>query len=867
MFKRINKGIILGIIFFTLYLILGISLTYEIGAYKVMNFFFGADTFRAFNDLTCADVFHDRIEMHPLFMILTVPFISLLSGIFKNPVLTVVIVQSLLGAINVFMISCILDKIKVTKYLNILLSMIYGFSFTQLIFVSTPETFLFASTFLILLWLYVSRIIEKQEKLGVSECVALVILGVLSFAITLTNYMQFIIALITIILLQQEKLSKKIITFLGINIIVAVLVLSLSWMQHLLYPNTTTFTGLAKSVFIEKNEFKDKKYMDTNINSEKILQVEKAFFGDNFIASKVFVDGNNLQFEKYTTITNIVMYCFGILILVGIIYALYKSKGKTPFLIALVLTLIANFCLHLIYGSDEAFIYTQHFTFLVILIVGVISTYIKNENNKKFFLLLVFAFLILEIVKNITSVKTVIEYSLLRFGVHTLNIYAIILGVIISVAAVIAISYLLYKIINNYKSYDLSKKIYSIIGIITIFILISSIFVKINKEYLNNQKIEVPDRLKVYEEDINEYKREYDNFVKKYKVNVYDVRCDDFFLFGMGNRTKYLYKDGQIINIKTKEVIYNLNVEQELIIPHKYTVAIYTKDKQYLRIFENNDGVFIQKNDKSVLEGTDTYINLYEFSGEQYPNLKKVLYHEILINIVDSKPLPNFLVYDNPWYRDAFYVGMVLKNTNNIELIEDWILSVTDIYDCNNSGIKEADNLGELLYLISLVSTKENDMVNKILEEANKLTKENENGKYIEGITDYSNQPFYQTALLKLGLEKLGIDNDEYNLKGLGGSYSALVWWYDEDSKKDNMFNNEFYPYLGWAKYHKDKKGKIYIGNMNLLTWEKKASNANYDNMKIVDESLNYDMISTTHSWHAAEILLFLMSEDRVLDI
>ena len=52
---------------------------------------------------------------------------------------------------------------------------------------------------------------------------------------------------------------------------------------------------------------------------------------------------------------------------------------------------------------------------------------------------------------------------------------------------------------------------------------------------------------------------------------------------------------------------------------------------------------------------------------------------------------------------------MVLKQTNNTDLVSKWISSIDKIYDEQNFGIKEVDNLGELLYMISTQENKNDD--------------------------------------------------------------------------------------------------------------------------------------------------------------
>ena len=94
----------------------------------------------------------------------------------------------------------------------------------------------------------------------------------------------------------------------------------------------------------------------------------------------------------------------------------------------------------------------------------------------------------------------------------------------------------------------------------------------------------------------------------------------------------------------------------------------------------------------------------------------RVLHHEILINVINGLPMPNFLVYRKPWYRDGAMMAMVLQKTGNLEVIRDWILNLNEVFDRNNAGEIEADNPGQALFLLSLVADRKHPFVPKILE-------------------------------------------------------------------------------------------------------------------------------------------------------
>ena len=52
----------------------------------------------------------------------------------------------------------------------------------------------------------------------------------------------------------------------------------------------------------------------------------------------------------------------------------------------------------------------------------------------------------------------------------------------------------------------------------------------------------------------------------------------NFFLFGMGNRTKLVYKSGILKNAVTGEILKKWNVVKEIIVPPDYSVYLTLSD-------------------------------------------------------------------------------------------------------------------------------------------------------------------------------------------------------------------------------------------------------------------------------------------------
>lgn len=345
-----------------------------------------------------------------------------------------------------------------------------------------------------------------------------------------------------------------------------------------------------------------------------------------------------------------------------------------------------------------------------------------------------------------------------------------------------------------------------------------------------------------------------------------------FFLFGMGDRLKLIYRDGRLINALTGNIEEQWNVKQAVIVPSEYLVALELTgasvgQPQTVQIREDENGVWILQPGKrpKLIPGTRSALKLPRFSQTAYGSVLRVLHQEVLINVINGRPVPNFLVYAKPWYRDAALMAMVMRETGNLRLIRDWILAIRDPFDRNNHGIAEADNPGQVLFLVSLVSDKTHPAVSMALDSVKQFRKEN----YVAGKTDYAEHPVFQTKWLKYGLKSLDLP-DPYVIPKQYDSYSSLFWW---DYKNEHVLGRKFaekdsdnYPYLVWAEDHfysrpgaVEKRGML--GNLDYpLSWEQNASDAHYPGLTVLDKGLVKQKLAFPHTWHAAEMFLQLTS-------
>ena len=345
---------------------------------------------------------------------------------------------------------------------------------------------------------------------------------------------------------------------------------------------------------------------------------------------------------------------------------------------------------------------------------------------------------------------------------------------------------------------------------------------------------------------------------KEYKKPV------QFYIFGMGLRDKFIvrkyididkyelmkYENHQIIESNLKLI----NIDYE-----NYNLVLEREDGTKIKIYEDNEGIIFQDLNLGTSKYLDNsqYINIPQFEGYEHKTQLKILFNEVMINVTKDGPKPNFIAYDNVWYRDAAMIAMVLEKTNNINQIKDWINSIKEIYDKQN-GIEEPDNLGQVLYLMSLTDNRNEEIINKIIKEANKLTTKD---GYICGYTDGAKHPVYQTKWLIFGLKSLNLPYNKWVVpEELEDDYSGTIWF--EDSNETTTIGN-IWPYLYFANLHYRKEKINFPKNSYPISNEFLPNKANYEKFnKALNLNSNNKLIMV-HAWSAAEEFLYLKDLDE----
>ena len=106
------------------------------------------------------------------------------------------------------------------------------------------------------------------------------------------------------------------------------------------------------------------------------------------------------------------------------------------------------------------------------------------------------------------------------------------------------------------------------------------------------------------------YRAELDAFRKEYggTRDLPDVR---FFLFGMGQRAKFIYRDGRLRDARSGKVVREWKLKSDVIVPPDYLVALETADGAEVTIVEDEQAVWIEVGGQRIaMEGTQSAVRL-----------------------------------------------------------------------------------------------------------------------------------------------------------------------------------------------------------------------------------------------------------------
>ena len=203
--------------FFFIFLTCGLYFTFFNNAILTQyDLVFDADSPRVLGDFLIIQFNHYRVKVHPLLLITLQPIFHFFNAFVQSTIATTLIVQSVVSAINVCLIKSILYKFTENKKIAFFFALIFGFSFSTLIFTITPENYIFGTLISLLLFYYISHLALSETMLSKKSIFILSFLSVLAFGIIPILAFQNIILVIWLLLKKinsSKELTKKLLSF------------------------------------------------------------------------------------------------------------------------------------------------------------------------------------------------------------------------------------------------------------------------------------------------------------------------------------------------------------------------------------------------------------------------------------------------------------------------------------------------------------------------------------------------------------------------------------------------------------------------------------------------------------------------------
>jgi hypothetical protein len=136
----------------------------------------------------------------------------------------------------------------------------------------------------------------------------------------------------------------------------------------------------------------------------------------------------------------------------------------------------------------------------------------------------------------------------------------------------------------------------------------------------------------------------------------------------MGQRQKFIYRDGELRDAFTQQLIRRWRTATVSVIPPAYTVAMRTAEGTFVYIVEDEEGIHIDSNAGREILSSE-HITLPTFLGHQFPLVSKILYNEIMVNFNNGVPFNNILAHDPLREEDYPLIVAILLKTGHLELL------------------------------------------------------------------------------------------------------------------------------------------------------------------------------------------------------
>lgn len=408
--KNILIGSIIWIIVFALYYIMGHAIFMNTNAKLYNDVLFGFDQSRVLADYTLFKFPHYTQTTHPFFIIMVQPIIFLLNLVVQNKILSVLIFNTFLLTANLFLFNYMMETVKIRRSIRYMLVAVYAVANGQILMTFIPETFTLSAFFLIIMHIFFIKAYKEKTELN---WVFTIILGLISFGITITNVMQFFICLIIVLYKKEKDVKHANISFIRYGFIILILVFGISIVQKLIYKDMSSYFFNKNQMTATTRFIEIKKEPIEKENADFLHQIIGGGFGNTILSSEVYTDktDNGIIGLKYRQ-DNKESFIAGLLLLSILIISIVSLIRKNKKVVYLSLfCLLFNILLHCVFGRSEIHLYAQHYLFLILFIIGYAISKIESIEIRRVILAVMFLCVMYISYINITKFMEIKDFT------------------------------------------------------------------------------------------------------------------------------------------------------------------------------------------------------------------------------------------------------------------------------------------------------------------------------------------------------------------------------------------------------------------------------------------------------------------------
>ncbi|MDD2921088.1 MAG: hypothetical protein PHQ36_02285, partial [Anaerolineales bacterium] len=399
--KENAQGVALALIFFAVYLFIGLRLNFP--DKDTTDNFLSADNYPWMQRIAAPDGFNNEMRApHPFAYLIFRPLGAALNLFTQDPALSAILLTTFTGALCILLAWMFIKRQFQDSIYAFLIASLLGLSTAHIFFGSVVETYIFSAAAMIAFFL----LLQSQKNATSS----LISVSLLTFGITLTNFIQNFIGFVV----QRLKFSRKdfwtstkeTIKFAGLTLSFGVV---LSVIHAALYPTSKLFfllSGAQAEQSFEYSIFQEPAWRAIG----RALLLVRTIVLYAVVAPKPYVFSKEVggtfprfnffkivpgtfSYSAYSGLGNILVAAWALLLLAaGVMFLanLIRAK-KLDLSFAFALCVLFNFILHINYGY-EPFLYSPDWTYALIFFVALaLAPLAKN----RLFQAALFIFLIL----------------------------------------------------------------------------------------------------------------------------------------------------------------------------------------------------------------------------------------------------------------------------------------------------------------------------------------------------------------------------------------------------------------------------------------------------------------------------------------